>query len=132
MMKIVGGGLLLTLIVAAMSPTGAEARMRHHSRGHGSCDGIHGCRCGSTQTSYFGLPRNYNGHNLWRAVEWVHAFRRTTPAPGTVLYQHGGGPSGHVSRIVSLKSACRAIVSDDKGEYERDICSRGPIALAVR
>ena len=128
MMKIIGV-IILTLIVT----TGAEARSRHRSHhGAGSCDGIHGCRCGSTQASYFGLPRNYNGHNLWRAVEWIHAFHRTTPAPGTVLYQHGGGPSGHVSRIVSLKSACRAIVSDDKGQYERDICSRGPIALAVR
>jgi hypothetical protein len=34
----------------------------------------------------------------------------------------GGGPGGHVSRIVSLISQCRAIVTDEKGTYERDIC----------
>src|ERR1039458_9691420 len=46
---------------------------RRHARG-GSCDGIHRCRCGSTQAAYFGLPRVYKGFNLWLASEWARAF----------------------------------------------------------
>lgn len=97
------------------------------SEARGRCDGIHGCKCGSTQTRHYHLPRNFNGHNLWRAVEWIHAFPRTIASAGAVVYQRHGGPSGHVSRIVRLTSSCHAIVADDRGEYERDICSRGAV-----
>lgn len=97
----------------------AEARAK--------CDGIHRCTCGSTQTRHFNLPRNFNGHNLWRAVEWTRAFPHTTAHPGAVMYQHGGGPSGHVSRIVSVTGPCTAIVADEKGQYERNTCKRGAV-----
>ena len=105
----------------------AEARNRR-----GSCDGIHRCRCGSTQANYFGLPRVYKGFNLWRAVEWKRAFPRTTAHAGAVMYQHGGGPSGHVSRIVEVTGKCRAIVADDAGRYERNLCIRGAIFVDPR
>ena len=107
----------------------AQARHYHHS---GSCDGIHRCRCGSTQTAHFGLPRIFNGHNLWRAIEWTRAFPRTQPHAGVVMYQHGGGPSGHVSRLVTDPHGCIATVADDAGRYERNICKRGAVFLAVR
>ena len=114
----------------------AEARHRHHHYRHhhsvSSCDGIHRCRCGSTQTAYFGFPRMFNGHNLWRAIEWVAANPRTTAHAGVVMYQHGGGPSGHVSRLDSEPSGCRAMVVDDAGRYERNICSRGAIFVDPR
>lgn len=115
----------LTMAVAIFAiffVNSAEAR-------RGSCDGIHGCTCGSTQTRHFGLPRVYNGHNLWRAVEWKRAFPRTSARPGVIVYQHGGGPSGHVSRIDSMLTVCKAIVTDEKGTYERNICARGAIYL---
>ena len=103
------------------------------SRGHrGACDGIHRCICGSTQTRYFGLPRQYNGHNLWMAVEWPRTFPATTPHAGAVMYQHGGGPTGHVSRITSYSGGCTAMVTDERGTYERNICIRGAKFVDVR
>lgn len=108
------------ILLLAFTTTG-DARRR------GNCDGIHRCTCGSTQTRHFGLPRMYKGYNLWQAREWPRAFPRTSPAPGVVIYQRGGGPTGHVSRIVSLLDKCRAVVADERGKYERDICSRGAI-----
>lgn len=93
------------------------------------CDGFHHCRCGVTQARHYNLPLNYKGHNLKQAIEWKRAFPRTAAAPGVVVYQHGGGPTGHVSRIVSLISRCRANVSDDAGQYERNICTRGAVYL---
>ena len=110
----------------AFVSTSAEAR--HYG---GSCDGIHRCICGSTQARYFGLPRVVNGHNLWQAIEWVHAFPHTTPRAGVVMYQHGGGPTGHVSRLVSNPVGCTATVADERGQYERNICSRGARFVAV-
>lgn len=87
----------------------------------GACDGIHRCRCGSTQTAHFGLPRIYNGHNLWRAVEWIRAFPRTSIHPGAVGYVRHGGPSGHVFRVTAYNGGATATVSDDRGTYERRI-----------
>jgi hypothetical protein len=107
---------------------------RHYSVAHhrGSCDGIHRCRCGSTQTAHFGLPRMYNGHNLWQAVEWTRAFPHTSAHVGAVGYQHSNAsPTGHVFRVVAYAGGCRATVSDDAGTYERDICSRGAIFVDV-
>ena len=62
------------------------------------------------------------------ALEWAHKFPHTFAHPGAVVVQRrrgralGGGPGGHVSRIVEMKGTCRAIVNDEKGTYERDIC----------
>ena len=109
--------ILLTaaLVIGFVAP--AQAKSRHY----GSCDGIHRCRCGHVQASHFGLPRNFNGHNLWRAVEWVHAFPRTTIHVGAVGYVRHGGPSGHVFRIAAYSGGPTATVSDDAGTYERRI-----------
>lgn len=119
----------LTILAIALSLLATPAFARH--KHYGACDGIHRCRCGSTQASHFGLPRIFNGHNLWRAIEWTRAFPHTTPHAGVVMYQHGGGPSGHVSRLVSEPVGCRAEVADDAGVYERNICTRGATFLAV-
>src|SRR5689334_6290469 len=89
-------------LALVMSFSVAEAR-----RG-GACDGFYRCRCGVTQARHYGFPLVYNGHNLKQAVGWKQAFNQTSPAPGVVLYQHGGGPTGHVSRIVSLQGRCEA------------------------
>jgi hypothetical protein len=102
--------ILAVLIVTPLTIQTVEAR-----RG-GSCDGIHRCRCGSTQAAHFGFPRNYNGHNLWLASEWPRAFPRTSAHPGAVGYQ-----PGHVFRLVSEVHNGRATVSDDKGTYERRV-----------
>ena len=116
---------LMTAILLTASSISAQAKHRHHRHAGGSCDGIHRCICGSTQARHFGFPRMYNGHNLWRAAEWPRAFPHTTPHAGAVMYQHGGGPSGHVSRLVSDPVGCTAQVADETGTYERNICSRG-------
>lgn len=103
------------LLIALLLPTlDAEAR--------GRCDGIHRCRCGSTQTAYYNLPRNYNGYNLWQAVDWVKAFPHTTARSGVVGYQRTGGRTGHVFRVASVISDCKVMATDEKGTYERDIC----------
>jgi hypothetical protein len=78
--------------------------------------------CGLTQRLHFHLPPKYNLALAW--ADLPHA----QPAPEVVVVQRrhgralGGGPGGHVSRIVSVISQCRAIVIDEKGQYERDIC----------
>jgi hypothetical protein len=62
------------------------------------------------------------------AREWATKFPHTSAGPGAVVVQSrkgralGGGPGGHVSRIVEMISTCRAIVNDNRGTYERDIC----------
>lgn len=122
--------LTTTLALIAMISV-ADARPRHARVSHGACDGIHRCVCGSTQTRHFGLPRIVRGHNLWQAAAWPKAFARTSARPGVVMYQRGGGPTGHVSRIVELRGACRALVADERGQYEQNICSRGAIFVAV-
>lgn len=120
--------IAIAAALLAVLSTAAEAKSKHRS---GACDGIHRCRCGSTQAAHFGLPRNYNGHNLWRASEWPRAFPRTTPRAGVVMYQHGGGPSGHVSRLLTDPVRCIATVADDAGTYERNVCIRGARFMSV-
>ena len=122
----------LTVAFAAMlllAPA-AQAKTRHH-RHHtgGSCDGIHRCICGSTLASYFGLPRMYNGHNLWRAVEWKSAFPHTSPHAGAAGYSPHGGPSGHVFLVVAYNGGDTATVRDERGTYERSI--RGAMFMTV-
>lgn len=118
--------MILAVLMVIATFNIAEARRR------GPCDGIHRCTCGSTQARHFKLPRFYKGHNLWRAVEWKRAFPRASLAPGVVVYQRGGGPSGHVSRVVRVISRCRAIVADERGTYERNVCSRGAVYVRPR
>ncbi len=110
----------------------ARHHRRHYARRGGRCDGFHGCRCGVTAARLHGLPLNYKGHNLKQAHGYVEAFpRSSSPAPGNIVYQHGGGPTGHVSTIKQVLSRCEAVVADDRGTYQRNICSRGAIILAV-
>lgn len=109
---------------AGGSVTASYEAERIIGRRHGACDGIHRCICGSTQARYYGLPRIVNGHNLWQAAEWPRAFPHTTAHAGAVMYQHGGGPTGHVSRIVQVTGTCTALVVDETGQYERNICIR--------
>jgi len=111
--------IVLAALIALTTVTVAEAR--------GRCDGIHGCRCGRTQAEHYNLPRNFNGFNLWQAVDWKRAFPQTTMHAGAVMYQHGGGRTGHVSRIVQPTGSCSAIVADEKGQYERNTCIRGAV-----
>ena len=95
-----------------------SSRRRHYTRrGGGACDGIHRCRCGSTQTAHFGLPRIYKGFNLWLASEWARAFPRTSFQVGAV-----GVRPHHVLRVVGGSSCSSATVSDDAGTYQRNVC----------
>lgn len=113
--------LLAAAVILLLTGT-AEAR--------GKCDGFQRCRCGVTAARKAGLPLNYNGHNLKRAVEFKHALPRAArPAVGVIVYQVGGGPSGHVSTIVAYTGGCMATVYDDAGTYERNICIRRPVYL---
>lgn len=105
----------LALILTALTISTSDAR---------------GFICGATQARYFGT-----GSNL--ALQWAKDFPHTsTPAVDVVVVQTrkgralGGGPGGHVSRIVQPISECRAIVADENGQYERDIC-KNRVALVV-
>jgi hypothetical protein len=61
------------------------------------------------------------GLNL--AQNWLR-FPRTAARPGTVVVWTRGGRKGHVAQIVRVTGACRAVVHDNRGTYERDICRR--------
>ena len=120
--------ILTTLTFLTIFVSNADARhlTRHHH--HLSFGGGHFI-CGLTQRLYFGIKDT----SLNLALEWKRKFPHVAAAPGMVVVQHrrghalGGGPGGHVSRIVSLVGACRAIVADEKGTYERDICKNGAV-----
>jgi hypothetical protein len=118
--------LALTLTLAASWPASAgywnfapthHARVQHWHHGHG-----HTFNCGRTQAAHFGL-----GAAFALALHWA-ILPHTSAHPGAVVVQRragralGGGPGGHVSRIVRVLAPCRAIVSDNAGTYSRDIC----------
>ncbi len=117
--------LAATLAVATSLPASAgywnfsaQAHRAHHWHRHSG----HGFNCGRTQAAYFGL-----GPAFALALHWA-SLPHTNAHPGAVVVQRrsgralGGGPGGHVSRIVSVQSHCRAIVTDNSGTYSRDIC----------
>jgi len=83
--------------------------------------GFHRCRCGVTAATKAGLPLNYNGYNLKRAVEFKWALPPTTIHVGAIGYVPHGGPSGHVFTVVHYSGGSTATVYDDKGTYERNI-----------
>ncbi len=102
------------LALIALTAT-SEARPRHH-HSYGACDGIHRCTCGSTQARHFGFPRMFHGHNLWQAREWGRAFPHTSLRAGVV-----GVKPHHVYRVVQVIGSGRALVTDEKGTYERRV-----------
>lgn len=108
---------LKTIVIALVAITALTGA----ANARGRCDGFHGCRCGVTQAQHYGLPLSYNGFNLKRAIEWVKAFPHTSMQANVVGYQRGGGPSGHVFRVVQVTGPSTAIVADDKGQYERSM-----------
>lgn len=101
---------------AGLSPVQAKA-----------CDGFRGCRCGVTLARSLGLPLKYNGHNLKQAVEWKRAFPQTSVHVGAVMYRHGLGPTGHVSRVVGVNGGCSITVVDERGQHEDSACGRGAV-----
>ena len=87
-----------------------------------------GYRCGYAMRLEFGLTDA--GHDrLNRALEWLR-FPRAAAEPGMVVVSWrkgralGGGPGGHVVRIIAKETECLAIVRDDLGTRRRNICSR--------
>lgn len=71
--------------------------------------------------------RHKLGHgdaSLNLAQNWARKFPRTSAHPGAVVVWTRGGNKGHVAQIVSMTGQCRAVVSDNAGTYERDICRR--------
>lgn len=118
----------ITSVSPAQTITGDGLRSFHQDfsarrkvKRRGACDGFQRCRCGVTAARKAGLPLNYNGHNLKRAVEWIKAFPRTSIHAGAVGYVRKGGPSGHVFTVVNYNGGSMATVYDDRGTYERRI-----------
>ncbi len=114
----------LALILTAVLSVQAEARNRH-----GKCDGYSRCRCGVTAATYNGVPLDYKGHNLKRAVEWLRAFPRAAFQTGVVGYVSHGGPSGHVFTVVDGSNCASATVHDDAGTYQRSVCHATFVAV---
>jgi hypothetical protein len=114
----------LALTLATLAALPAQARQHvHHHYWHARHWHVHGSfNCGRTQAAHFGL-----GPTFALALHWA-VLPHTSAHPGAVVVQRragralGGGPGGHVSRIVSVQSYCRAIVTDNVGTYSRDIC----------
>jgi hypothetical protein len=92
--------------------------------------------CGRFMCKTFGIK---NCGSLALALEWPKKFTRVShPAPGLVVVQRrngralGGGPGGHVAKIVSLTdNPCRAVVRDNRGQYLRDICKNRVAFVSV-
>jgi len=79
--------------------------------------------CGRVQRAYFHIrDRAFNLALHWAVLPHTYAH------PGAVVVQTrrgralGGSPGGHVSRIISITGSCTAIVADEKGQYNRNIC----------
>jgi len=107
---------LLAILTAVLFVVPAQARPVHHShRAH--------YICGVTQARFFGLPES----QFALALNWA-SLPHTDAHAGAVVVQRrsghalGGGPGGHVSRIVEVTGQCRAVVTDNTGTYSRDIC----------
>lgn len=104
---------LLTLLAAVSLAVPANARPAHHAH----------YICGVTQARFFGLPES----KFALALNWA-TLPPTDAHAGAVVVQRraghalGGGPGGHVSRIVQVTGQCRAVVTDESGTYSRDIC----------
>lgn len=81
-----------------------------------------GLNCGRYLRQFYGLDQSYNLARNWLRLP------RTMAAPGAVVVQarrgraSHGGPGGHVSRIERVTGHCTAIVRDNRGTYERNIC----------
>ena len=109
-----------TAFVLGSSPAEAAKRHGHKVRS----DHHYGLVCGLTQRLHFGITNTR--YNLARA--WLD-FPRTTAHPDAVVVQaragkdSAGKPGGHVSRIVRNTGHCTAVVADEKGTYERNICA---------
>ena len=108
---------IFAVTIFLISP--AEARKRHRSGG---------LICGLVQMTYFGIKdQKYRLAKMWGN------FPRTTAHAGAVVVQRrngrdsAGNPGYHVSRIEQMTGSCSAIVADEKGRYERDICGRGAV-----
>lgn len=72
------------------------------------------------------------GRDFNRAYAWAR-LPRTTLSPGAVVVSSRkgkgcGGPCGHVVKVVRVIDACRAIVHDNRGTYERNTC-RNRVAI---
>ena len=102
--------LLMILVVLVTSSLQAQARFD----------------CGRHQRHFFHLADK----DLNLALEWARKFPHTYAHPGAVVvqrrngYDSAGHPGGHVSRIIEMRGPCHALVNDEKGTYERDICRR--------
>ena len=114
--------LTTTLALSALVAVALPAQARQHAHHYWHARHGHGFNCGRTQAAHFGLGTAFN-----LALHWA-VLPHTSAHPGAVVVQRragralGGGPGGHVSRIVSIQSHCRAIVTDNVGTYSRDIC----------
>lgn len=98
----------------ALSVTAAEARQRRAG---------YGFSCGIFLSKLLGVERTP------LALDWAKKFSHTSARNGAVVVQRrrgralGGGPGGHVSLIKEVTGQCTAIVRDNRGTYERDICT---------
>lgn len=98
----------------------AEARQRP----------VRGFTCGIFMSRHTGAPYTP------LALDWARKFSHVSAREGAVVVQRrkgralGGGPGGHVSQIERMTGQCRAIVRDNRGIYERDIC-RGLVAYVM-
>ena len=79
--------------------------------------------CGRFMSRHTGTPMTP------LALDWARKFPHTSKSVGAVVVQRRKGmdssgkhQGGHVSIIVELLSDCRAIVRDNSGQYEREIC----------
>lgn len=124
--------LAVAVLLTAASPAAAQMEMlfqgpwnvpaQGYARGASVSRGAppSNARCGW----YMGRITGHTDRDLWLARNWAKRFPRTSARPGAVVVQARGGNKGHVSKILELRGKCRALVHDNSGTYERDICRR--------
>jgi len=81
-----------------------------------------GYTCGLYLRQQFGLPAAFNLARNWLSLPRAslqHGAVVVSSRKGRAL---GGGPGGHVVKVVEVIDSCTAIVNDNRGTYKRNIC----------
>lgn len=110
-------GLLLVALFA-FSPSAEAAWMFSSARSLGPKPRA---SCGWYMRGVFG---GRYGPEFNLAQNWYRRLPKTYAHSGAVVVWTRGGIYGHVARIVRVTGPCRAVVNDNMGTRERDICRR--------
>lgn len=121
--------IAVALFVCVASPASAQVGFEHLFQGpwngaaQRSAPASQGVPPRNAQCGwYLGRLTGHTDRSLWVAQNWARKFPRIQARPGAVVVWTRGGGKGHVAKIQEMRGSCRAVVQDNAGTYERDIC----------